>query len=164
MPAPSVSMFPGPPAEGYTIMASFDATPSLEYIGLAKSMQPPEVGLITAASNASPCVLTKVGHGLQTGNRVTIAGATGAWAPINGSHVVTYVSADTYSIAVDSTTFGTFVGQVVTASTTAPRLTAAIWSICRNFYDTTKLVRTAWAEGTPAENRIWNSRTTYAYM
>ena len=54
-------------------------------------------GTMTAASNASPIVISDVAHGLQTGDRVTITGVVGNTAA-NGTFNVTRVSADTFSL------------------------------------------------------------------
>lgn len=73
---------------------------------------------ITAATNANPTSLTSVGHGLQTGNPVTISGATGNWTPINGTFSITRTGADTFTIAVDATTFGALTGSPVIGAKT----------------------------------------------
>jgi hypothetical protein len=52
---------------------------------------------ITAATNASPIVVTAAAHGYQTGHSVTIAGVLGNTAA-NGTFLVTRVSADTFSL------------------------------------------------------------------
>lgn len=52
---------------------------------------------ITAASNASPIVVTIVGHGYTTGDEVYIYGTTGQTAA-NGTWIVTKVDADTFSL------------------------------------------------------------------
>jgi len=70
---------------------------------------------ISAVSQANPAVMTKVGHGLVTGSKVLISGFTGAWVPANALWVVTYVSADTFSIPVDSSGFGAIAGSPVYA-------------------------------------------------
>ena len=59
--------------------------------------------------------LTSTAHGMVTGDRVIISGATGSWTPINGSFSVTRIDADTFTIPVDSTTFGALTGTVVMA-------------------------------------------------
>ncbi len=64
-------------------------------------------GVITDATNASPIVITSVGHGLTTGSRVTIASVTGNTAA-NGTWVVTFVDADTFSLD-NSTGSGAYV-------------------------------------------------------
>lgn len=56
-----------------------------------------EQGTITDASNASPIVITSVGHGLTTGSRVTISGVGGNTAA-NGTFVVTRLTADTFRL------------------------------------------------------------------
>jgi hypothetical protein len=56
-----------------------------------------ESGNVTGATDASPVVITSAAHGLSTGQRVTVAnvgGTTGA----NGTHTVTRVGADTFSL------------------------------------------------------------------
>jgi hypothetical protein len=64
---------------------------------------------LEGASVAAACVITWVGHGLKTGASVTIAGVTQAdWTALNGTHVITYVGADTFSIAVDSSGFAAY--------------------------------------------------------
>lgn len=55
-------------------------------------------GTITAATNASPTVITSNGHGLSNGCQVTIAGATGN-TNINGTFTVNNVTSNTFQIA-----------------------------------------------------------------
>lgn len=52
---------------------------------------------LTAASNATPIVVTSANHGLTTGTFVTITGVVGNTAA-NGSRVVTRVDANTFSL------------------------------------------------------------------
>jgi hypothetical protein len=69
---------------------------------------------ITAATNANPAVLTSANHGFAVGDkiRLNISGATGNWAPINGATVaITVINANTFSVPVDSTTFGALTGS-----------------------------------------------------
>lgn len=54
-------------------------------------------GNITGATNASPIVITSAGHGLSTGQRVTIASVGGNTAA-NGTFVITKLTADTFSL------------------------------------------------------------------
>jgi hypothetical protein len=54
-------------------------------------------GTITAASNATPIVVTSAAHGLSTGTRVTIAGVTGNTAA-NGTWTITVLDANTFSL------------------------------------------------------------------
>lgn len=56
-----------------------------------------ESGNVTAATNASPIVVTSASHGLSTGQRVTIASVGGNTAA-NGTFTITRVSADTFSL------------------------------------------------------------------
>lgn len=62
------------------------------------------------ASEAAACVITWVGHALKTGASVTIAGVTQAnWTELNGTHVITKIDADTFSIPVDTTGNGDYI-------------------------------------------------------
>lgn len=81
-----------------------------------------ETTAITAATNANPVHLTITGHGwpLNIGATATatkvgliIAGATGNWTAINGNILATVVDANTVSIPVDSTSFGSLTGSPV---------------------------------------------------
>lgn len=58
---------------------------------------PSGAGTITNATNATPIVITSTGHGLSTGNEITIIGVGGNTAA-NGTWTVTVVDADTFSL------------------------------------------------------------------
>lgn len=67
----------------------------------------------------NPVVITKVGHGLTTGNTVTIAGVTGGTfisggftglGAINKTHTVTVLTADTFTVPVQCTAIPTAAG------------------------------------------------------
>ena len=63
---------------------------------------------ITSSSVANPSVITTgVPHGLAAGHRVLISGHSGSTLGIDGEHVVTVISATTFSIPVDVTVGGT---------------------------------------------------------
>lgn len=68
----------------------------------------PNALAVTAATNASPIVITAASHGLVTGDRVAIAGVTGNTAA-NGTWTVTVVNATTFSLD-GSTGNGAFTG------------------------------------------------------
>lgn len=56
-------------------------------------------GTVTGATQANPCVITSVGHNLQTGDRVTFSGV-GGMTQLNGnSYIVTRLTADTFSLS-----------------------------------------------------------------
>lgn len=59
-------------------------------------------GVITSSTAASPTVITSPGHGLETGDTVFIFNCD-AGVSVNGSQSVTYVTDDTFSVAVDNT-------------------------------------------------------------
>jgi len=60
-------------------------------------IQESNVQLITGASNATPIVITIVGHGLVTGDQVTVADVLGNTAA-NGSWTIIKLTADTFSL------------------------------------------------------------------
>jgi hypothetical protein len=68
--------------------------------------------LPTGISNAAAAVFTKATHGLVNGNTIAVRGGTGLWSGINGNFAVTVLSTSTFSIPVNSTSFGTLTGEV----------------------------------------------------
>lgn len=77
---------------------------------------------ISAATNAAVVELTSTAHGLSTGDGITISGATGNWTAINGSWTITVTGVNTFTIPVNSTTFGALTGTPVYPA--RPTLTA----------------------------------------
>jgi len=69
--------------------------------------------VITAATNANPVVFTASGHGLVTGDTVVISGFTGNWTPCNGTFTATVVDSNSFSIPVNSSSFGAMTGSPV---------------------------------------------------
>lgn len=71
-------------------------------------------GTVTGATQANPCVITSVAHGMQTGDRVTFNSDIGGMTQLNGnSYVITRLSADTFSLQslianIDSSAFTAF--------------------------------------------------------
>lgn len=73
----------------------------------------------TGSDNASTEFTVSLGDGKYVPRTVTISGAVGSWAAINGTWPVT-LTANGFSIAVDSTSFGGFNGQTVQFTAAAP--------------------------------------------
>jgi hypothetical protein len=111
---------------------------------------------ISAVSKAAAAVVTSTAHGFAVSSRpkVTISGATGTgWTGINAAWTATVIDADTFSIPIDSSGFGTLAGTVV-FTTTAPRSTMPEWSVQRFAYDgSSNLIWTGWLNGTAAKNQ-----------
>jgi len=63
-------------------------------------------GSITGNTVASPTVITSAGHGLSSGQRITITGSNST-PSIDGSHIVTVTTANTFTIPVNVTGAGT---------------------------------------------------------
>lgn len=104
---PSISLF-DPTTETYTnfpLGMNTSAAPTLAAVGSRA---------VTAATNANPVeITTATAHGLISGERYTISGATGSWTPINGVFVVTVTSTTKFTIPVNSTGFGALTGTVI---------------------------------------------------
>lgn len=67
---------------------------------------------ITSISNANPCVLFVRAHGFTTGQTKTISGVTGTLGTaINGARVVTVLTANTFSIPVNTTASSVYCGS-----------------------------------------------------
>jgi len=108
---------------------------------------------ISAVSKANPAVVTSTGHGFDTNSlpKVTISGATGTgWTGINKTFTATVIDANTFSIPIDSTGFGTLAGTVV-FTTTAPRKTQSEWAVQMISYDGSgNAVWSGWLNGSTA--------------
>ena len=136
---------------------------NLIYVGKAMGRRDRAISLtVTAVSTAASASVSVTAHGLGSGNAVTIAGATGDWAGLNGTHVITVTGANAFTVAVNSSAFtGTFDGTITTF---APQTNATVWQIQRNTYTGTQVTRQEWAEGTTALKFAWDSRASYAYQ
>lgn len=64
------------------------------------------VKTITAISAANPAVVTSTAHGFSTGDVLTISG-TDSTPPIDGTRIITVLTVNTYSVAVDVSGAGT---------------------------------------------------------
>lgn len=75
---------------------------------------------ITAISKANPGVVTAPYHGLATGAEVYLAGISGMTELNDRVFTVTVLSADTFSIGVDTSGYGTFTADDGTVRVGAP--------------------------------------------
>ncbi len=67
-------------------------------------------GAITGATQANPCVITSVDHGLVTGLQVTITGVVGMTQLNNITYTITVLTVNTFSLdGIDSTGFTAYV-------------------------------------------------------
>lgn len=151
--APEVTISQSPPPTGYQLIYGYTGA-NLIYICYARSHQFQQSAQISisAASNASAAVLTSASHGFDTHSRpnITISGGTGNWTAINGTFVATIVNANTFSIPVDSTTFGALTGTI-RFTTFAPRTNQQMWAVKQFSYDTSNnLVWSGWLNGSSA--------------
>lgn len=65
--------------------------------------QTEQSGTITAATVANPTQLTSTGHGLATGNKIVITESSGITPSLVGSHAITVVDANNFTIPVNVT-------------------------------------------------------------
>ncbi len=68
------------------------------------------VGQVQTATAANPPSIGSAGHGLQTGNKVTLANfAGGTWSSANGAHSITRTDDDNFTVDnLDASGFGTY--------------------------------------------------------
>lgn len=163
-----------PPATAPTLLSFKNGNGDLEYVCFTSPDQPSFSWTRVDATLTSIVVLTDTGtvttstaHGLQPGNLVTLAGAT-VDTDLNGTYVVQTVgSTVTFTITTASVANNTYVEATLTAATTAPRTTAAIWSIQKLVYDAGNFnTHVQWAGGLPsaykyiADNRAVSTGAT----
>lgn len=142
------------------IQKVFDSASPMTYLCCAQSFSDSSIRRgtqvsISSVSKANPAVITSTAHGFPISARpqVTIAGATGTgWTGINGSFTATVIDADTFSIPVDSSAFGTL-GGTVYFTTTAPRLSIAEWAVQKFVYSGTTLIWSGWLGGAASFNQ-----------
>ena len=173
--SPELTLSIAPPTTPYTSLFYRDGSNNVEYICKALSDQPvyvwyaangsPVLTSIVDASNVAT-VTTAADHGLLVGNRVNVSGVT-TDTDLNGTYVIATVpTSTTFTIATANVADATYSGGADPAmklDTDAPRVNASIWSIQRNFYTTTYVDRTSWAEGATATRNSCATRTSYAY-
>lgn len=182
----TVNQTVGPPNSGWQTVFFYDGSSNLEYICYARSSQPERTITVSTASNANPVSFTATAHGLgaygthsaaSLAPLVKITGGTGNWAAVNGTWKATVTSADAFTIAVDSTSFGAYGSQALTVTTRSPRTTDAVWSIKRFFYDgSNNLIGVGWAAaaggasattasgGGSGTDKQCSARANYAYQ
>lgn len=136
-----------PTDQGVQTLTFPDGSNNLVYIckalsnqGSPGSSRNPSV-TVTTVSNASPASFTATAHGFDyesvatTSPIIKITGATTGWAGLNGVWIATITSANAFTVAVDTSAFGTFTGQSITVTTLAPRINLLQWSIKKLVYD-----------------------------
>lgn len=160
----TVTLSAGAPPIGYTQVQNYTSG-NLSSVCLSPSSIKGPIGArrlrtnvsISAATNANPVVFTSTGHGFPINSRplIAITGATGNWTPVNATanangtvyQTATVIDANTFSIPVDSTTFGALTGTL-TFVTTAARTTVAEWAVKELAYDiSNNLIWVGWLNG-----------------
>jgi len=164
-----VTINPGPPAQGVSALNFYDGSNSLIYRCQAVSIQPRYTWTVAAStltnvvvSSNTGTVTTASAHGLQVGNSITLSGSS--TSALNGTYkIATVGSTTTFTITTAAVSDATYTTGLV-MTTTAPRSTAAIWSIRAYTYSGTNLTNEQWANGSTAMNQICDNRTTISYQ
>jgi len=106
VPEPNATIKPG------SVVIIIATTPEIEFIDNGDgTLSGFFVGNITGATNANPCEITSNGHGLSTGDLVTINGVTGMTEIDGNTYTITVTGANTFTLdGVDSTGFGVYTG------------------------------------------------------
>lgn len=168
--APEYTPSIGPPVTPITILYFRDGSSNQQYACQALSTQPAftwsrsdsTLTSIVVSTNTATAT-TSTNHGLAVGNRVSVRGAT-VDTDLNGDYIVATVpSATTFTFTTANVANATYTDATMILYTTAPRSSAAIWSIWQKYYTSTNVDRWAWAEGSTAQNKICDSRASYAY-
>ncbi len=174
----------GPPLTAFQSLLYFSGS-NVIYICKAPSRTTKTSTItVSAASNASPVSFTATAHGFgdfatlgaTSTPVVKITGYTGNWAPVNGVWSIITTSADAFTIAVDTTTFGAVTGTAV-FTTMAPLWNQPIWAIQHFVYDgSSNLIFSGWAAnnlgagnsslvgGSSGLSYKCSTRTTYGYQ
>lgn len=139
------------PRDGLSSFNEYDGSGNLIYRCSAKSVQTSfswrrsNTSLTSiAVSSGTGTVTTSTAHGLQVGNSVTVAGSI--VGNLNAAYkVATVGSTTTFTIATSGVPDATYNNADLTVSTTAPRTSAAQWSIRKYTYSGTNLITEQWA-------------------
>lgn len=109
---------------------------SNNYICFAKTPAAPVTVSVNTISNASTAVITLASHGfdLRSTPTVTFKGATGNWLPLNTGFVATPIDANSFSIPLNTSSFGAITGTI-TMTTQAPMLNQNIWLVQKTTVD-----------------------------
>jgi hypothetical protein len=103
------------------------------YICKAKSFATERTVTVSAVTAGAITLLTATGHGFDSEQRpmIRITGSTGAnWQNLNASWPATYVDANTLSVALNSTGYGSYTGTI-SVKTNAPSTLQPVWKITR---------------------------------
>lgn len=86
-------------------------------------------GNITGATQANPCSITSIAHNLVTGNQILISGV-GGMTQLNGHlYTVTVTGANTFTIGVNSTTYGAYTSGGIWENNSQPNASLVSSSI-----------------------------------
>lgn len=160
---------------GETTLIFRDGSNNQQYFCTALSKQPTYTWSTTAMitsivdSGTTATITFASAHGLLADNRIYIVGMTSAGtSPLNAEagFVVTISSTTVVTITTSGVTDGNYTPTTDPAMgiwTTAPRTTASVWQIIRQYFSTTYTDRISLAEGDLSPSKSCDARATYAY-
>lgn len=134
------------------------------YVCTARAFQPESSVTYSSISNANVAVVTATAHGFHAESKpkVTITGGTGNWAAFNGTHDVTVIDANSFSVPVNTITFGAVTGTIVINSNAA-RTSQRVWAVQRSRANGSNQVTSAiWASVNGPH--ICDNRTSLNYQ
>lgn len=170
---PTVTLSDSDPSQGVTRL-TFYSGGAPQYVCKALSQQRAFTWAVTPTGSqgtlTSIVVATNVGtvttstnHGLAIGNSVTVVGST--TAALNAAYkIATVPSVTTFTITTSGVSDGTYNTAALALTTTAPRSSAAIWSIQFFVYGASGETSRQWAHGSPAPAFICDNRATLDYQ
>jgi hypothetical protein len=115
----------------------FSPSSTVQYACFYKtSTAPTSTITVTGVSNANPAVVTATAHGIHPdfNPEVIVTGGTGAWVAFNGTHRVTVINANSFSIPVNTTSLGAVAGTLV-FTTKVPLTSQKGWLVMRFMKD-----------------------------
>lgn len=161
---------------GETTLIFRDGSNNQQYFCTAVSQQPTYTWTTTAMitsivdSGSTSTITFASAHGLLADNRIYILGMTSAGTTaLNAAagFVVAVSSTTVVTITTSGVTDGTYTPSTDPAMaiwTIAPRTTAAIWQIIRQYFTTTYTDRITLADGDSSPSKICDNRATYGYQ
>lgn len=159
-----------PSKEGWSTFIAVDGSGYQEYVGMARSTQPiPTValigalGLVSITNSGTTATVAWTAHGLATGNRVIVLGAT-VDTDLNGSYPITVTGADAFTFTTASVGNAAYTEATLGITTSAPRASDPVWSIMRIYYAGSAQTSIRWQEGRSDANAIWANRATLSYQ
>lgn len=164
---PSVTIGQLPNGKTATVLGFFPSA-TTNYFCTAQTVQPTYTASVAGGTmtnivdSGTTATVNWTAHGLAVGNRVVVAGATDT--DLNGAYIIATVpDANSFTYTSANVTDATYTTGV-TVATTAPRTSAAIWSVVRMTFDGSgNLTAKQNSVRTSSTSLVCDDRATLAY-